>query len=396
MAALLASPREAAKLRDFFTDSGKRQSPLDVGDLVIELRNRNLAICASFEKRARKALQPLFPDDGVHLPDSALQLGPIWILERALRIALGHPGVGTEPRTKALQGLTRLWLECPTTLEEWTHSLAHLFEGDPFKFDPAQKEDRGHQEQLLGELVRRCVVGHGDHNADRVLRPLLNFNLKHFNLARPGEGFAYRPEVLRNPDFVVLLRERQPVIAAFCSSDGPREFLRQALPCILRDASNSPLAKYLDYQLPGLGETELEPYWREALGVPPGDLLSLELLQKLVNQSRQAVEPRPGLFVDVAGTLLDADGHLKTALVDKMQRYQAKGWQVAACTGGSVEEARRRLAAAGFPLSLFSVVSKQTFVKTMQLELLVDDTVPEYQGFQAKRHFSTGELLPEP
>lgn len=116
-----------------------------------------------------------------------------------------------------------------------------------------------------------------------------------------------------------------------------------------------------------------------------------ELMGRLRDMSQIEKEHTPGLFVDVSGTLIGSDGKLNQKVIARMKEAIASGTKICVFTGGSVREAKRMLDGLGFEdiftsedvFTSYIPVEPKSAYFGRKLEMLIDDTPPEYQGFAA-------------
>ena len=110
------------------------------------------------------------------------------------------------------------------------------------------------------------------------------------------------------------------------------------------------------------------------------ELLALAAIQEIATQSKLQSDITPGVFVDVEGTLLG-----NPLLAGYLNYLLKKGVAVTVFSGGDAEELTDKLAREGVNSHLLPVVPKNEY-RGRCLEVLIDDTNTEYQGFVATLH----------
>jgi len=194
-------------------------------------------------------------------------------------------------------------------------------------------------------------------NVKRIITPIIDYNLDH--MAETQGSFAFKPAVLKDPAFIAALGESEEAeygrtCLDFCKAETIEDFFKLYVEELKRE-------------------------------------------EKIEAGGSQDTETMPGIYVDVDGTLhhgKDYETGEPAGITEIAQEYVLKkieeGVSVTVFTGGSPEEAAKRLEEAGADKRLLKVESKKGYIgKT--LEVLVDDTPPERQGFRARTHYASGQ-----
>ena len=228
---------------------------------------------------------------------------------------------------------------------------------------------------------------------DRIMCPILNFNLREAKKHPEATTFAYYNPVFRDAAnlavaekfFIRTQYSDMRGVYLMMASDGPAELWQKAL------ASSVPLfpSYYLeDYASLHCTNAQLAAYLQAAYGNELKHRTDGLDIGTLVENLRTpfAGEALPGVYVDVDGTLLfHQDGkdslseHLHSLLVAGSNRMP-----VTIFSGGDPVVQTRRLAAAGCDARLLPVKSKAEF-RGKRFHVIIDDTKPAISGFCAER-----------
>lgn len=285
----------------------------------------------------------------------------------------------------------------------WSHSLCHLFEkygkGTGFSYlDNPDTHDIGGT--LIEEAVRRSVEADDLDQMTRILGPLLQYNMDHLDPEMLDGVFPFKPSISESDMQKFLeLMDRQPDkeyhginIKYFLDASTPKEMVAMLVEN-KEPFGQSPerVLKLLEAVRGDVPEDMMQEYIREIYQVDG----SLTALESNFATSLEARELSEGVYVDVDDTLIDDSGELKEGILNKINELALNGHDVVIFSGGDPDEQTSRLRSLGFPEQFLPVVPKAGF-KGKLLEILIDDTSPEYQGFGAKSYHVYGRQGFEP
>ena len=280
------------------------------------------------------------------------------------------PKNSTSEADPSIPELTRRLIEAGEGVRtaSYTHSVCHLFEHYGYK------EGRNASylnsllllpvaEELVDFTLRKAWEGGEFGCVDRIIYPIIEFNLAH--MEETPKGYMFRPEIITNPEFFQALysvREQEyfssmlvDSLTDFCQSDSVSEFF---------------------------------PKFTEALRKRKG-------LEKITDTT----EIIPGVFIDVDQTFIvpshrneeDELIYKKLPLTHEYAlRKLDEGVPVTIFTGGNTEWAAENLRSAGVDERLQDVKPKRDYIGKA-LDVCVDDTAPTVQGIRAKTHYSSGK-----
>ena len=207
-----------------------------------------------------------------------------------------------------------------------------------------------------------------------VIRNFMNYNwdrLKEMGFDAP----LAIPEEFHNEKFLDLLYLYFPDIANdfadFCRAKTARDWLKNLGPKALTPL---PMATWKEI-------FERYPWPEIQKNLLPCDsdesVQRTKEFQDLVK--KKAKRKVDGIFVDIDGTLLDGYDFDKSLYEDLCEL--AKCEKVTIFTGGDIERQKARLAQNGVDLKKFQVVSKDDYRGCLFTGVIIDDTLPEMQGF---------------
>lgn len=291
---------------------------------------------------------------------------------------------------------------------DWSHAVCHNFERyRPDDDRPSLLEFPALQratEELFEESVRRVMESRtGVDSFTRTLGGVINYALDQVNPSQVDEPFPWKPACLNNDQLVQVLGP-ESIEGRFCAARTPREFVEglavvmtgaqdrfygPSIPLDLFDAvrtdSNGALidAAFAKQAAESASDDE-----RPMVTTPPASVGELRAQR---DAARAGTVVTPGVFIDVDGTLLGREYRRDDSwvLTDTAARVAlfAPGSRVPVTifTGGDPATATRQLEQLGFPQELLPVRSKAEF-RGHLLELVLDDTPPDVQGFAAKEY----------
>jgi len=271
----------------------------------------------------------------------------------------------------------------------WSHSICHLFE--MYKRGEASLLDAPDEvvAKLVDDAVARSIQSRQEGNMSRIVGPLLQYNLDHINPDRLDGSFSFKPDSLNNEEFISLFSNADYAksLRLFCAARTPREFLKQlikenikSLPSGLEPEKVITLLRSMQ---DNVSREEMNAYVNKFYRINNQDT-TLETLTGNLSESENALERIDGVYVDVEGTLISG-GELNSSLVNYLEEQRELGRKVVIFSGGNPEELTKNLSALGLSEKFLPVISKLDF-KGKVLEELIDDTVPEYQGFKAAQY----------
>ena len=262
----------------------------------------------------------------------------------------------------ALLELTKGLLTSEEGFQNWSHTAYHFFYSKERSL-LERKENHAAAEMLLEEGAKRAIAAQEKGCLSGMLDPVLEYNLSHAQ-ATGSEEFCFKPKCFENPEFIALLKKLSyPKIVAFCESSSMPE-LREKLEQAAKAAQPNPKP------------TCSHPLEQAAKAAQPNP--------------KPKHYTHPGLFVDVAGTLIThALTTLNQKVLGEIRKRQSAGGKVTVITGGSPTYAKEMLRELG--VEGLEVKSKEEY-KNKTLDELIDDKPPESQGFSAVTYRHPDEL----
>ena len=273
----------------------------------------------------------------------------------------------------------------------WSHTACHPIEtygrGLSFLDTP---ESRGILTGLVDESVKRQKEeSHDIGCSNRIVSPIMDFNLTEAGLDNLEAPYVYKPKSLSDAEYVEILKnelkdEYSYNVKAFLDSNSPLECYRLILEKGSK-LSGSPKAqiKLLQSLEKHLSREIVDDYVKKVYHPNEKDINYEELLQSF-QESTEAHEVIKGIYVDVEGTLIRENYQgrgLNEHLVEKLNKLADEGNEIIIFTGGDVQALGEELKKFGLSERFLPVRSKNDY-RGKVLEILVDDTPPEYQGFR--------------
>ena len=270
----------------------------------------------------------------------------------------------------------------------WSHDLCHSIEN--YGEDGLSLLDTPESRKVLTKLIDESVERLKENAdvdigcIDRIVGPLLKFNLTQMDAKDLEKSYIYKPESIKDSEFIGYMREGVVGfdLNAFLNTNSPLEFYRrlfekgEKLPGFLNPAQQIELLQALKKHLPG----DLINKYVEREYNPNGKSTTYDELVKNVQESKESTEVIKGIYVDVEGTLIER-GVLNKDLVKKLEKLATEGNKIIIFTGGDIAAIGAELKKLGLPEHFLPVHAKNEY-RGKVLEVLVDDTPPEYQGFK--------------
>lgn len=279
-----------------------------------------------------------------------------------------------------------------------SHSICHLYEhlntgsilDNPAFFSTANK---------LAHWVSEKVIMDKDakgHNLLRIIHPMAVRVVDASDPARLDDSLPL--SLCLSPEKKLELFSRLNIISweknlqVFTESGTLREYVVRMVKEKLRFESRDgkKILLILDAIRDDLPAGIFEQYVNDVMRINDQPAITFDDLKANAEIAESAVEVESGIFVDVDDTLI-VDGDLNHSLVRHLEKAFKKGKKIIIFTGGSPEVLTEQLRKLGCPEYFLPVVGKVLFVGKI-LENLVDDTLPEYQGFRAKKYFDPGDV----
>lgn len=280
-----------------------------------------------------------------------------------------------------------------------SHALCHLFEGYP-------KDSSFFDEPVDKNVIQKLVDGSAKESVevqhlgciDRILDPLMKYNLNNLDLSKLDnkDGFVVQVDEKYGDELLQLIENykfNESINAKYLlSAKTPRELIINLIKNgkhLDRISSNPEQeVSLLNAVKKDLTIDDLNKYF--------GGENTLENLTKDVNMSKNATELIKGIYVDVDGTLINCNSwgskdYLNQGLADYLIKQKQKGKNVVIFSGGSPEDQTKRLEKINVPKDLLPVISKNA-LKGKILEVLIDDTKPESQGFKANNYLDPKQV----
>lgn len=238
------------------------------------------------------------------------------------------------------------------------------------------------------ELIDKHIKDRGSEKRfccdSRIVLPIIKYNMENIvNL----DNFSFKPKSLESSEYVEIFYNGQgenefgnknELALSFVKAKTPRDFfqaifdLNIKLP--VRDAGT--LAMIFNDLKISNDKEKINTYVAKHYSSNDRSI-SVEELSENLRYSEKAKKFEKGIFVDVDGTLI-VDGGLDIELAEALEGVNG----VVVFTGGNPEQKTEELRRLGLSERLLPVVSKDLY-KGKILEKLIDDSVPDYQGFEA-------------
>lgn len=282
--------------------------------------------------------------------------------------------------------------------QSWSHSLCHLFE--KYKSDYShtsllQPRFLKTSEKLVNECVSRGLRANETGCMDRVISPIINYNICNIKTKEDLGKYDFKPEILsgKSKELAQLFEhDRDKRISDFSATKTPKEFILKQMERREELFYEKPekTVEILNLIKEDVSEEEMNSYLKDAYGINIQDIggknivETLKIMKENVEKSREASEEVKGIFVDVEGTLI-VGGKLNEKLLEMIEQESKEGEDIIIFTGGNPEEQTQILRKLGFPEKYLPVKDKKDY-KGKRLGYLIDDTEPTYQGLQPRSY----------
>ena len=284
----------------------------------------------------------------------------------------------------------------------WSHSVCHLIEtyrrtSLPSFLDTPQSREV--LTKLVDESVRRQKESSDNIGcSSRIVGPIASFNLIEADTSNLEQPYVYKPESLSDSEYIKIMKsklkdEHDFDTKAFLDTKSPLEFYslilekRDELPEFLNPERQMELLEVFKKYFP---QDLINKFVQRAYS-PNGNSVTYDELIGSFKESKESKEVINGVYVDVEGTLIlnDSKGQqsLNGNLVQQLEKLIANGREVIIFTGGDITAIGDKLKELGFPEHFLPVRSKNEY-RGKVLEVLIDDTPPEYQGFRTLKSYT--------
>ena len=292
---------------------------------------------------------------------------------------------------------------------EYSHAVKYLFLGACAQPTPHRSLlDASHNfplaERLVDISVSFCEQSHSLGTALISVRGIIASNIRTWASSRDISTFLFHPRSLASPEFLTLVEDarlqslqRTPstrenntdtptsdpyaICLHFCAAKSPEEFLGWAVANRVR----LPLSECFEAIQAALTKS--------------GNLANLHLGGISTRQGTEHsnnthcdLTYRPGIYVDVFGTIIQHDGNpnlrLITLVRDLMQQKPYR--EVFLVSDSEHAELAAALQPVGEPLP--PVIRKEE-LRNHELEVLIDNCEPEAQGLHARMYFQPREAI---
>jgi hypothetical protein len=272
----------------------------------------------------------------------------------------------------------------------WNHSVCHFIEkyGQRDYDSLLDYLDSGfpQYQEAMDMLVAKAFP---DTNClDRILCPVLSYNLDKEAETGNHEAFAYLPPALALPENLAVAQgfftksEHNDTrgVRLMMESKSPRELWEKAQAEKVPLFSGHAIEKY---KKSPLSKEALITYLDACYDIKKrtGGMDANTVVENLFVESTG--KTLKGVFVDVDDTLLHANGQANEGLVKSLKEAEAAGVKVTIISGGDPETQKERLAQAGMVVK--KVIPKAS-LRGAKLETLIDDTKPALSGFGANTY----------
>lgn len=299
--------------------------------------------------------------------------------------------------------------DCAGHNTEYSHAVKYLFQGSCARAIPHRSLlDEPHSlalaEQLIDTSVRFCERSHSLGTALVSIRGIIASNMRAWARANDVSEFLFHPKSFASPEFLALVEharlqssQRSPstrtspgcnlindpyaLCLYFCASHTPEEFLRWAV----TNHMVLPLSELHEAIQAALMKT----------GCPASPQSAGSTPRSATQQSGRLhceLTFRPGIYVDVFGTLIQHDGNpnlrLITLVRDLMQQNPHR--EVFLISDSEDDELASALKPVGEPLP--PLIHKEELRDT-ELEVLIDNCEPEPQGLHARTYLEPSKAI---
>jgi hypothetical protein len=287
---------------------------------------------------------------------------------------------------------------------DFTHTAKYLFVGACFSPRTRSLLDDeksvAEAQRLIDQAVSFCERSQSLGTMPLLIKGIVASNLRAWTEAGDVTGFWFKPQTLCSGPFQRLLDHARDVeahkqgkegkitarpmemIQRFCSASTPAEFLEWALSqnsSLIQPDVRLVLKRLLTASLGDAGSGCSYLLAEDQKGAGPLTEGSVE---------RVSFEFRPGIYIDVFGTLIHHDGspNLRLAQLLKDVRQRAPSLPVYIVSDSQDEEIQQALS---FLEELPEIIHKDK-LERCELECLIDNCEPDPQGFRA-RHYCSPE-----
>lgn len=279
-----------------------------------------------------------------------------------------------------------------------SHALCHFFES----YSGPNPEDSENfsflnypqglkvAENLLNQHIEDRIKTKKFWCDARIIGPIIRYNLENINNI---ESFPFRPDCLTKNEYLNIFEDEKKdggrgefgnsnLAILFLKSETPKDFIIKTIKAgeRLPKIDNNLLIEFFETIKDSVSQEELDMYAAKYCSPNDRSLSANELVEN-IKGAEQAHSLEKGVFVDVDGTLI-IDGELNIDLAKELMVRN----DVVIFSGGDPDLKTKQLKELGFPENLLPVVSKDKY-KGKILEKLIDDSAPEYQGFDVAFYF---------
>lgn len=301
--------------------------------------------------------------------DEKMKKMDIFDLEMTIKELLPKE-IGAEVNVSEIEQATREFIAASeyTDVETYIHSVCHLFEGYHFGYRGQHSTYLNSDkllpiaEELVNVALKKAMESNFEKNLFRIINPIVDYNVAHVDTIITD--FAFRPSILNDSSFIEFIRRFKEynlhTSSEFCESKSMMDFFTKS------QWTNYFAEEYLT-------DKHMAYFRREHGGIIDDCILS-------------------GIYIDVDNTLLKfgEKGRVNSPTSEYAIRKMEEGKKVVVFTGANPALAAARLKNVGADPRLCRVEYKANYIgKT--LEICIDDTEPNIQGFSAKTYYQSGE-----
>jgi hypothetical protein len=281
----------------------------------------------------------------------------------------------------------------PITRQSWNHSVCHNFEKYP---SGLLSSDRflDLAERLVAQGAERALRGDGCF--DRILKGVIAYNLDKVNHENLYSDFIFKPKCLDSEIVQTLLdNEWYRNCLYFAQATTPYQYFLKKMEDALSQPDDKDVYASVSFSRLLLIRNEenaaiIDAYIARAYKSKAGQISGIEAWDNYRNATKR--EALLGVFIDVEGTILvgkyfKEEKQVRTVLnkqlVQALDALCPSKEGVTIFTGGDTIQLTEQLRTLGFPERFLPVRSKADFYG-QKLQILIDDTKPEIQGFHAE------------
>jgi hypothetical protein len=290
---------------------------------------------------------------------------------------------------------------CAGHNSEYSHAVKYLFQGScarpvPHRSVLDDPHSRSLAERLVDNTVRFCEQSHSLGTSMITVRGILASNLRAWASSGDVGTFLFHPRSLTSPQFLALIehaRDHSQAKPVARPRKDPEGFTLDPYGSILRFCAAHTPEEFLDWaashrvRLP-LSECHeaLQAALTKSKGCPKVES------EAPTSSPHCELTYRPGIYVDVFGTIIQHDGtpnlRLITFVRDLMQQTPQR--QVFLISDSEDEELTEALKPIGDPLP--PLIHKED-LRDHELEILIDNCEPEPQGLHARAYLQPTEAI---